>query len=323
MQRGPLYADGYKPQLSGHETFTLRYGWLKKAFDAAQDSESCLDPKSIFLSEDAGARFGVGKNMVSSMRHWASVTNVVKDTSKEGRAVTETTDFGRLMFDNKIGLDPYMEDPTTLWAIHWKLSSRPQKTTWFWAFNHYPATYFGRDQLVNGLCRLAKDRKWSRASTTTIRNDVACFIRTYVRQSVRKNGSYEDSLESPLAELSLIKSNGKRDNFQFVRGRKRTLGAGVFCWAVTEFWSKYSVKAQTLSLESLMFAPGSPGRVFLLDENDMLGRLAKIEETSKGLYRWSESAGLKQLTRTRDLDVEDARDFIKADYRRMRRNNVI
>lgn len=323
MHRGPLYADDYRPQLSGHETFPLRYGWLKKAFDAVQESESCLETKSIFLSEDAGARFGIGKNMVSSMRHWASVTDVVRDTSREGRIVTETTNFGCLLFDDESGLDPYMEDPTTLWVIHWKLSSRPQKTTWFWAFNHYPATYFGRDQLVNGLCGLAKDRSWSRASMTTIRNDVACFVRTYVRQSIRKHGSYEDSLESPLAELGLIKSNGKRDNFQFVRGRKRTLGAGVFCWAVTEFWSKFSPEAQTLSLESLMYAPGSPGRVFLLDENDMVGRLAKIEETSKGLYRWSESAGLKQLTRTCDLNVKKAHRFIKIDYRRKGRSGAV
>ena len=37
MLRGPLYHGDYSPQLSGHETFPLRYGWLKKAFDAVQD----------------------------------------------------------------------------------------------------------------------------------------------------------------------------------------------------------------------------------------------------------------------------------------------
>ena len=33
MLRSPLYQDDYRPQLSGHETFPIRYGWLKKAFD--------------------------------------------------------------------------------------------------------------------------------------------------------------------------------------------------------------------------------------------------------------------------------------------------
>ena len=39
MLRGPLYRDDYPPQLSGHETFPIRYGWLKKAFDAVRDTE--------------------------------------------------------------------------------------------------------------------------------------------------------------------------------------------------------------------------------------------------------------------------------------------
>lgn len=42
MPRGPLYEDAYSPQLSGHETFPLRYGWLKKAFDAVARSEEDL-----------------------------------------------------------------------------------------------------------------------------------------------------------------------------------------------------------------------------------------------------------------------------------------
>ena len=70
--RGPLYRDGYSPQLSGHETFPIRYGWLKKAFDAVRDTEDQDDNRQVFSGADAIARFGVGKNMVSSMRHWAT-----------------------------------------------------------------------------------------------------------------------------------------------------------------------------------------------------------------------------------------------------------
>ena len=70
MARGPLYQDGYHPQLSGHETFPLRNGWLKKAFDAVYATEAQENNKAVF-SDDAIARFGVGRNMVASMRHWA------------------------------------------------------------------------------------------------------------------------------------------------------------------------------------------------------------------------------------------------------------
>ena len=70
MGRGPLYEQGYSPQFSGHETFPLRYGWLKKAFDRVVETENQPGNRAACWGDDAIARFGVGKNMVASMRHW-------------------------------------------------------------------------------------------------------------------------------------------------------------------------------------------------------------------------------------------------------------
>ena len=306
--RGSLYKDGYEPKLSGHETFPLRYGWLKKAFDAVSAAEECGRDRSVFLADNAIARFGVGKNMVASMRHWSTAAGVIEESA--GRAVP--TPLGARVF-GAAGLDPYMEDPATAWLVHWRLCGNPRKTTWFWAFNHYPAAYFERNMLVKGLDKLAKDRGWVRASTATIKNDVACFVRTYVSQMPSGKATHEDALESPLTELGLIRSVGRRDGFRFVRGRKPTLGAGVFCYAVTNFWSRFSA-GRTLSFEALAHEPGSPGRVFLLDENELADRLFELEESSGSCYRWSETAGLKQLIRERDVSNEEALGFIEADY---------
>ena len=308
MLRDRFYEDGYQPKLSGHETFPLRYGWLKKAFDAVSAAEECGHDRSVFLADDAIARFGVGKNMVASMRHWATAAGVIEESA--GRAVP--TPLGSRVFGTG-GLDPYMEDPTTAWLVHWRLCGTPRKTTWFWAFNHYPAASFERSMLVKGLEKLANDRGWTRASTATIKSDVACFVRTYVSQLPSGKASHEDALESPLTELGLIRAVGRRDGFRFVRGRKPTLGAGVFCYAVTNFWSRFSA-GRTLSFEALAHEPGSPGRVFLLDENALADRLFDLEEASGGRYRWSETAGLKQLIRERDVSNEETLGFIEADY---------
>ena len=56
MDRGPLYAEDYQPQLSGHETFPLRYGWLKKAFDAVDNAPEG-DGRAVFADDDAIASF--------------------------------------------------------------------------------------------------------------------------------------------------------------------------------------------------------------------------------------------------------------------------
>ena len=310
MHRGPLYQDGYHAQLSGHETFPLRYGWLKKAFDEVSDAESPAANRTIFSGEDATARFGVGKNMVASIRHWAIAAGTIEENSHH----LQPTSLGRLLFDDIVGLDPYMEEPATSWLTHWRLAGHPEKTTWFWAFNHFPALNFERDMLVRGVANLAREQGWTRASHATIRRDVSCFVRTYAPHPASRQASYEDSLESPLTELGLIRPTGGRDGFRFVRGPKPSLGAGVFCYAVSDFWNRFSNDVNTLSFEALAHEAGSPGRVFVLDENELVELLEDLEAVSGGVYRWSETAGLKQLIRERALSIEEAEDLVRKDY---------
>lgn len=319
MLQGPLYRDDYSPQLSGHETFPLRYGWLKKAFDAVQDSKDTEDNRAVFSGPDAIARFGVGKNMVASMRHWANVSGII--TEQSGKKRIETTALGRFIFGGD-GLDPFMENPATSWLIHWHLCGRETKTTWFWTFHHHPSISFERETLITGIKKLAEDCKWSRAAVNTIRRDVGCFIRTYVAQSAPGNASYEDSLDSPLTELGLIRPSGRRDEFRFVRGPKPSLGPGVFCYAVTDFWNRTFGNANTLSFEALNHEPGCPARVFMLEENDMVDMLMALEEASNGVYRWSETAGLKQLIRSRELSADEELEHVKQDYSAVRHKDL-
>ena len=131
--------------------FPIRYGWLKKAFDAVRDTEEQEDNRQVFTGPDAIARFGVGKNMVASMRHWATVTGMIAD-DPDHRHIS-TTHLGDLIFGEG-GLDPYMEHPITAWLLHWHLCGRETKTTWFWAFHYYPSISFER-------------RRWSKGFTSS------------------------------------------------------------------------------------------------------------------------------------------------------------
>ena len=311
MPRGPVFRDDYKHSFTGHETFPLRYGWLKKAYDAVRETHGKPGNRTIFLSDNAIARFGVGKNMVSSMRHWSAAAGVIQDGNEASTLLT--TSLGDMLFGSD-GLDPYMEHPASLWLVHWQLAGRPEKTTWFWSFNNFPNITFEREDLVKGLEKVAKDRSWTRLAQATLRRDVECFVRTYVMRRATGHASHEDTLESPLAELGLIKPIGKRDGFRFVRGPKSTLGDGVFLYALTEFWSHFSPAAQTLSFEAVAHEPGSPGRVFLLDENDIAHRLMQLEEFTKGTMRWSETAGLKQVLRRSKTTPEEALQLVSHDF---------
>ncbi|MCY4004443.1 MAG: DUF4007 family protein [Rhodospirillales bacterium] len=318
MPRGPLFQRNYRPQFSGHETFPLRYGWLKKAYDRVAETQHEGENRAACWDDDAIARFGVGKNMVASMRHWAKAAGIIEEPSINS---VRATRLGHELFSEK-GLDPYMEHPATLWLIHWRLAARSEKTTWFWAFNHYPAITFERDGLVTKLDRLARERDWSRVAATTIRNDVACFIRTYAARLPSSRTGHDDAIESPLTELGLIKALGKKDGFRFVRGPKSTLGDGVFVHALIDFWRRYSSNAATLAFEAIAHAPGSPGRVFAFDENDVADRLTALDDATGGALRWSETAGLKQVVRGIEFDDDTggtswlAKDYDRTDERK-------
>ncbi len=316
MARGPLFQNGYTPHFSGHETFPLRYGWLKKVFDRVAETEDEPDNRNICWDDGAIARFGVGKNMVSSMRHWAKATGIIEEPT--GTSAVRPTELGHLLFGPN-GLDPYMEHPATLWLIHWQLAGQPEKTTWFWAFSHYPDMTFDRDTLVRKLERLAqerfRDKAWPCIAGNTIKNDVACFIRTYVARQASGKMRYDDVLESPLTELGLIKAIGKQDGFRFVRGPKPTLSDGVFVYALTDFWARYFPHAATLSFEAIAHTPGGPGWVFLFDENDVADRLATLDGVTRGKLRWSETAGLKQVVRTIDISQGNPLSYVPSDYR--------
>jgi hypothetical protein len=309
MIRGPLNIIDYHPRFSGHETFPLRYGWLKKSFDAvAAEGEDAS--KSVFLGDDAIARFGVGKNMVAAMRHWAKATGILVE--EKGLDQIKVTRTGDKLLGAK-GLDPYMEHPATLWLVHWHLSGLPELTTWFWAFNHFTHSNFERDSLVKGLEKFAKNRGWSRVASTTVRRDIECFLRTYVARSNSRSLGHEDLSESPLTELGLIRPSGSRDGYRFVRGSKPSLGQGVFIHALVNFWMDYS-DARSLSFEAIAHEPGSPGRIFLLDEDALAQRLVNLDQESGGVFQWSETAGLKQVLRNSDLSSLDTLNFIERDY---------
>lgn len=309
--RGKLYeSSDFKPVFSGHETFPLRYGWLKKTYEevsAAQQDKK--DARDVFNNLESISSFGVGKNMVSSMRHWATYTGVLQ-------ANLVTNDAIRILSDD--GLDPWMEHPTTLWLLHWNLARQPSLVTYNWFFNYYNGGTFNRQFLNEEINDLCDKRGWKKPSAMTLKRDVECFIRMYVGKDFSQNGYNDDSIESPLSELMLIKPLNKNGYFTPNRGDKTTLSAGMFLLAAVRFWQENFETSSSLSMESMLFDAESPGRIFMLDENAILEHIYKIAKVSAEFLNWSETAGMRQFTRHPQVALTDietyARQLIKNEY---------
>ena len=287
MKKETTFGQDYKPQFSGHETFPLRYGWLEKAFEAVDVTG--LNNNNIFSEDASIAHFGVGKNMVAAIRFWAQVAGVLATDGKDLR----TTEFGQKLL-RPDGLDPYLEKASSLWKIHWGIASDPKHTATFWLFNIFNEPIFDRDTVLRRLNEFIGERGWKQPTEKTLTNDINVLLANYV-PSVPKRGPSEEAFNSPLTELGLIRrrANGR---YGLNWGRKPSLSNGVFLYAVCDFWNRTS-SANTISIQSLLLEPGSPGRVFVLEEWELIDRLANVSDMTDGLISWSETAGLKQLLR--------------------------
>jgi len=304
MARSLIDESGDKLHFAGHETFPLRYGWLKKAYDAVVlEGQRGEVPGSIFNDEKSIAEFGVGRNMVLSMKYWAIATNVLiaEDVPGERNSKISVGPIGDLIFGD--GLDPFLEHPGSLWLLHWMLASKPGRATaWHWAFNEFHEPNFDRDllrrrlvQRCEKLCDAGRLGKGRGLSGSTIKRDAECLIRTYHSGSKGSRRAPEDSIECPLTELGLIQAAGVGELFRFRRGPKATLPDAVFLFALLDFWESFYPGRRSFSVEFLAFESGSPGQVFLLDESAVADRLARLEELSHGRVRWDESSGMRQL----------------------------
>lgn len=300
--RNYLFDSSYAAQFSGHETFPLRQGWLKKAYDAVAERVPTA-PKSIFADEEAIVRFGVGRNMVASIRHWALACEIIE----EHDAGYRSTALGKKIFADD-GLDPYGEHPASAWLVHWQLAGKGNRaTTWFWTFNHLTSQSFDREGVLASIREFAQGRN-SRMSEATLKRDIECFVRSYV--PVLGGNNPEELSEPVLGELGLI-HHGLKGTFEFRRGTKKTLNDGIFTYAVVDYWNRVSPYISTLSFNTVAYEYGSPGRVFKLDENSVAERLALIGDQTGGKIVWSDAAGMRQLIRR---DAINAADLLESCY---------
>jgi len=283
---------------SGHETFPFRYPWLKKGFDAVRQDGR------VFLRDDAITTLGVGKNMVRSMRHWCLTAGVVEENPAESGTLRPAR-LGTLLLADR-GLDPYLEDPATLWLLHWEIaSSRFRATTWFWTFSHFNEPEFSREALTSALSKWTQTLNGKQVADSSLKRDVEVFLRTYVPSRQSRGDIAEDSLDCPLVELGLITQAGDGHAYQFRRGAQRGLVDGILVYALLRFWEAFSPASETLALHEIARQPGSPGRLFKIDESSLVERLEAIERYTEGAVSYGETAGLRQLYRRQRLDPHE------------------
>lgn len=234
--------------------------------------------------------------MAVSMRYWALATGFF---SEQDRMIAPTP-LGRAVLADE-GLDPYLEQAATVWLAHWHVAATPEMTTTaYYAFNLLSAIEFDPAILLEEVFALVEENGW-RATRGTLKRDIEVFLRSYVR---RGDALHEDAAEPLLAELAIIREARLGGWYEFVRGPKPSLHDAVFTYALGDYWAR-SGGATTLTAEQICYGPGSPGRVFKLDEDSVITRLMRLDDITDNAWKWVDTAGLRQIQRLMPFDPLD------------------
>lgn len=317
-----------------HETFHPRYGWFRKAY-----AVSASDPLA-FGRPEAPVVLGVGKNMVRAIRFWGLAAKIVTEApNASNRRVPRIvpTVRGRALF-GKHGWDPYMEDPGTLWLLHWLLLAPPSRLpVWWLAFNSFDAVEFSESDLREAAAaQLQAAAGWGAPHESSVTKDVSALMRTYAPVEPSRRMSIDDVLDCPMRELKLLERSAATGLPRFTLGPKPTLPSAIATHAVFDYIDRITGNrgdrdrdrsnsssrnrggrrrsgkrlGGTMLLSRLATEPGTPGRAFKLNESELLSVLepAAAEhdefrlETSNGVWQLAYSVDAAEIA-TGVLDV--------------------
>lgn len=271
-----------------HETFHLRFGWLTKGF------RYWCETLELLGDSDPTVDLGVGKNMVTSIRYWMEAAQIVQSAPTHG--VTPTR-IGKLLFTQDNGWDPYLEDDTSLWLLHWLIASNPRDATAiYWYFNRYHKPEFTSNELFGALADFVRENVKSRIADSTLKNDINVLLRMYGPHEVAKGVPVEEGLDSPMTMLGLIQRSSDSKHYLSRISERRRLPVAAFGYAVLDLME--SLQQNSLPLERLMRADNqfaAPGSVFRLTEDGLITKLEELTRWLHGTLELRETAGIHQL----------------------------
>ncbi len=256
-----MTASKVKMRLQGHEKFALREGWLNKGISIVKK-----DPM-VFQGKEAPDEFGIGNNMVKSLRYWLKAFNLIFEKPGKGAFLTELAE---QIKEN----DPYFEDIFTIWVLHSQLvRNLEEATSWYMFFNRCEVDELDKEKIASILCReISKYAMGQTFSANSVKNDLDVLISMYGR--TRDFVDPEDKSISPFSQLGLIKNINGRYSKACPDGRS------INEWEVLYELSNLMDGKDNISIEQAVSGECGIGKIYQLPNiiiNDLLDKLEAME----------------------------------------------
>ena len=272
-----------KYRLQGHEKFPLREGWINKGLMEVDSDEM------IFLSKEAPDEFGIGNNMVKSLRYWMRALGLFESDTARGSILSQE---GRMILNH----DPYLEDIFSLWIMHSYIAkNKDEATSWYLYFNHCDAEILSKDQIEHILSReLIKYVGNDDFSDKSLKNDIDVLLNMYSKDKGLIDP--EEKNVSPFSQLGLIK---KVEN-QYVKTSPDL--RNISEWVVLYELSQLMEGKDSISIEQVSNGEFSLSAIYHLGSVTINSFLDKLD--ALGYIRVDRTAGLDMIYRLNEFSKE-------------------
>ena len=249
-------------KFSGHETFSCRATWLQKGLDYIIVGGK-IDP-SVFTQTDAATKLGVGRNMVNSIRYWLNAFGLINE-GNDGEPLVDST-IGAFIYqgdEDDDALDFYLEDPLTLWLLHYKLVTTNFATIYNFFFLHFiprkSNDSFTEQEFVLALKSFIRSSGVSLPSVKTLESDFKVLLDMYALKSHKASEIDDTALNilQPLEILTRQKLNKEKMVFYTInRTSLDEVPIELIGMLILEEYKKLNVKSR--SAELLLEEVGRP-----------------------------------------------------------------
>lgn len=279
-----------KLTFSGHESFYCRALWLTKGYRFILDGYN-------FGQDSAVADLGVGRNMVSSIKYWMEAFNICTPNR-------ELTEFAHFIFGPEKGVDPILEEPATLWLLHYFLVTSKHASIYHLIFNEFrkERIEFNEVQLFRFIeRRLAEINQL--CSPKTIENDISVFRRNYIRPKIGKpyTQNIEENFSCLLTDLELVEETRKgEDNtiwYSIENSEREDIPGEIILFCILNN-SRYG---QSISLQSLLSDVDSVGNVFAINGNGLVKKIEMLIKKYPNIT-YIDNAGVREIQFKEKMD---------------------
>ncbi|MFJ8752260.1 DUF4007 family protein [Streptomyces sp. NPDC102441] len=324
IERRPL--ETCLPRFARHGSYPPKWGWLPKVHAAVRQEAQ------VFSRPDATVLLAVGSSMVPAMRFWALAFGLIEPEDEGRGAGYVSTERGRWLLDDD-GADTWLEEPGTLWLLHWwLLSARPCHVPTFWhLFANWGLSRFSRSELRSAVLRAAQQTGWKAPSDNTLDRDLTALLAMYAPPSPpapASRASVEELLASPFRQLNILAFDDTPAVSEFraaaVRGRRIDLQrirpdgapAAIVAYACLDYAQAQGHQGPgAMSLAALASDPGGPGRLLFASETLLRRAIERTVSKHGSSLAIMESADGQALLSFGEDPRALAADILTAHYR--------